>query len=66
MAAGCQFIFHFLSSSLYYWVELKDPENVEEGKLSVKDAKFIQSTLAEEHCDNATNYNRWGKNFMKK
>jgi hypothetical protein len=63
MSAGCQFIFHFLSSSLYYWVELKDPENVEEGKLSVKDAKFIQSTLAEEHCDNA---NRWGKNFMKK
>jgi len=45
---------------------MKDPESIEENKLSSKDQKFIQTSLKEDSCDNAINYNRWGKYFGQK
>jgi hypothetical protein len=38
---GAQFVFHFLSSSLHYWVELQQEEEPEPEKLSIKDSKVI-------------------------
>ena len=66
VSKGCQFVFHFLASSLNYWVELKDGPEIEEGKLSSKDAKYLSSAFAELECDNYHNFNRWGKHFNKK
>lgn len=47
MSKGCEFVFHFLSSSLNYWVELKDGEEVEKEKLSSKDIKYLTNVFAE-------------------
>lgn len=41
MASNSQFIFHFLSSSLYYWVELVQDGEAEHEKLGKKDIKVI-------------------------
>lgn len=41
MTAGSQFIFHFLSSSLYYWVELIQEGEQEADKMGKKDVKVI-------------------------
>jgi hypothetical protein len=60
MAQGSQFIFHFLSSSLHFWVELQDPEQLEPGKLSRKDAKAIQDIFDNDQCDNWIAFKRWG------
>lgn len=42
MTAGSQFIFHFLSSSLHYWVELVQEGEQEPEKLGKKDLKVIE------------------------
>lgn len=73
MKSGTTFIFHFLATSLNYWVEIKDGQEDPEAssspskvqKLSSKDSKYIEQVLNEEGCDNYPNYNRWGKYFNK-
>lgn len=42
MAQGSSFIFHFLSSSLYYWIELVQEGEPEAEKLGKKDVKVIE------------------------
>lgn len=63
---GAQFVFHFLSSSLHYWVELQQEGETEPDKLGSKDIKVIEEILKTDETDNWIAFRRWGENFNKR
>ncbi len=65
MAKDSKFIFHFLSSSLHYWVELVQEEQPQPEKLGKKDCKVIQQILQTDESDNWIAFRRWGQQFNK-
>jgi hypothetical protein len=65
MAKDSQFIFHFLSSSLHYWVELVQEGEPEPDKLGKKDCKVISEILQTDESDNCIAFHRWGEQFNK-
>lgn len=66
VSKGAQFVFHFLSSSLHYWVELQLEGEAEPDKLSPKDSKVISEILETDESDNWIAFRRWGQNFNKR
>jgi hypothetical protein len=66
MSPGSQFVFHFLSSSLYYWVELVQEGEQEPNTLGKKDIKLIEEILRTDESDNCIAFQRWGQYFNKK
>lgn len=66
MAQGSNFIFHFLSSSLHYWVELVQEGEPQPDKLGKKDVKVIEEILKTDESDNWIAFRRWGEHFQKK
>lgn len=65
MTKDAKFIFHFLSTSLHYWVELVQEGEPEPEKLGKKDSKVIEEILRTDESDNHIAFQRWGENFGK-
>lgn len=65
MAKDSRFIFHFLSSSLHYWIELHQEEEPEAEKMGKKDTKVIEEILKTDESDNCIAFHRWGEHFNK-
>jgi ornithine carbamoyltransferase len=66
MTKGSQFIFHFLSSSLHYYIELQQEGEVEPEKMGSKDIKVIEEILQTDETDNWIAFRRWGERFNKR
>lgn len=45
VAEGVEFVFHYLSCSLWYWVELVEKKPPQPGKLSRKDMAYLKDEL---------------------